>query len=86
MVKAVWVQVVVQLEIVELLPHDAHHAGQGGADRIGPRDAALGIQNIGETPSDAMGLALDLRDAVAHCKEQRSILEFSREQPKPIVA
>jgi hypothetical protein len=44
------------------------------------------VERVGQPPADAMGPALDARDAVPQREQQRAPLQIARQQPEPVVA
>jgi hypothetical protein len=53
-----WIEIVVNMQEVQLLPYHAQHPGQGCTDRVGFGDASLRIQDVREAAPDSIGAAL----------------------------
>src|SRR5206468_3480891 len=79
------VEVVVEMEKVQLLSDHTDHPGKGRADRVSLCHTSVRIQHISKPASDPMFRALDLRDPVAHGKEEGSTGQIARQQPEPII-
>ena len=63
------IEIVGQMQKIELLSDDAHHAGQRGSDGVRARHAPFVIELIGQAPADPMRLAFDAGNAMTHRKE-----------------
>jgi len=63
------IEIVGQMQKIELLSDDSHHAGERGSDGVRSRHAPFLIELIGQAPADPMCLAFDAGNAMAHRKE-----------------
>src|SRR4030095_16830618 len=80
------VEIICQMQKVELLSDDSHHAGQCGSHGIGSWNAPLFVELIGQALAHTMRLALDTGDAMPHREEERPVRQIARQQPEAVVA
>ena len=86
MKEAARVEIICQMQKVELLSDDPHHAGQRGPHGIGSWDAPLVIELIGQALAHPMRLAFHTGDAMPHREEERPVRQIARQQPEAVVA
>ena len=80
------VEIICQMQKVELLSDDPHHAGQRGPHGIGSWNAPLFVELIGQALAHPMRLALHTGDAMPHREEERPVRQIARQQPEAVVA
>ena len=68
-----WIEIVGQMQKVQLLANDSHHPSQRGSDGIGPGNAALIVQLIGQPSAYPMRLTFHTGNPMPHREEQRAI-------------